>query len=141
MSITLNPYLNFRGQAREALEFYASTLGGEPTTTTFAEGGMGDQVAADEQSLVMHGQLVTPIGLTLMGADSPASMPGTVGAGSVSISLSGDDADELAKYWDGLTVGGTVTMPFEVAPWGDRFGMFTDRFGFDWMINSVAPAA
>lgn len=139
MSISLNPYINFRGQAREALEFYASVLGGEPTVTTFAEGGMGEQFPGEESS-VMHGQVITPLGLTLMCADAPAAMPLSAG-NNVSVSLSGDDETELTKYWDGLTVGATVTMPFDVAPWGDRFGMFTDRFGIDWMINSVAPAA
>jgi len=146
MSITLNPYLTFHGQAREALEFYASVFGGEPTTMTFAEGGMGGQVADDEQGLLMHGQLVTPLGLTIMCADAAPSMGGgqagsSSSGGDASVSLSGDDADTLAKYWDGLVVGGTVTVPFEVAPWGDRFGMFTDRFGFAWLINSSAAVA
>jgi PhnB protein len=139
MTISLNPYVNFRGRAREALDFYASVLGGQPTITTFAEGGMGEQFPGEESS-VMHGQLITPLGLTLMCADAPSAMPLTEGD-NVSVSLSGDDEAELTKYWEGLTVGGTVTMPFEVAPWGDRFGMFKDRFGIDWMINSVAPAA
>ncbi|ARC58594.1 hypothetical protein AS850_16010 [Frondihabitans sp. 762G35] len=140
MSITLNPYLNFRGQAREALEFYASVLGGEPTVTTFAEGGMAEHVGAGEQDLVMHGQLITPLGLTLMCADAPEHIPGAGDREGYSVSLSGTDSDTLAGYWDGLTVGGTITVPFEVAPWGDRFGMFKDRFGVDWMINSLASA-
>jgi PhnB protein len=139
MSISLNPYVNFRGQAREALEFYAAALGGEPTFTTFGDGGMGAQFPGEEDS-IMHGQLITPLGLTLMCADAPSAMPLTPGD-NVTVSLSGDDEVELTKYWDGLSAGGTVTMPFDVAPWGDRFGMFTDRFGVAWMINSVAAAA
>lgn len=140
MSITLNPYLNFRGEAREAIAFYASVLGGEPRVTTFAEGGMAEHLPDDDGSLVMHGELSTPLGLTLMCSDAPSTMPVEVG-NNVTVSLSGDDADTLAAYWDGLSAGGNVTMPFEVAPWGDRFGMFTDRFGVEWMINSVPPAA
>lgn len=55
--------------------------------------------------------------------------------------MSGDDDAELDRYWAGLSDGGSVTMPFEVAPWGDRFGMLTDRFGVDWMINSGGTQA
>lgn len=139
MSITLNPYINLAGQAREALVFYASVLGGEPTMTTFAEGGMAEQFPGEED-LLMHGQLITPIGLTLMVADAPAAMRQSTGS-NISVSLSGDDEIELTKYWEGLAADGNVTAPFEVAPWGDRFGMVTDRFGVDWMVNSVAPAA
>lgn len=138
MSITLNPYLSFQGTAKEAMEFYRSVLGGDFTSMTFAEGGM--PVEPQEAELLMHGQLVTPIGITLMGADSPASMPYTPGT-TIAVSISGDDAETLAAYWEGLSEGGTVTMPFELAPWGDRFGMFTDRYGIDWMINSVGEVS
>jgi PhnB protein len=140
MSITLNPYLNFRGEAKEAIAFYASVFGGEPTVTTFAEGGMAEQLPDDDGGLVMHSEIKTPLGLVLMCADAPSTMPVSVG-NNVTVSLSGDDADTLAAYWNGLAEGATVTMPFEVAPWGDRFGMLTDRFGIEWMINSVAPAS
>lgn len=142
MAITLNPYLNFRGQAREALDFYASVLGGTPTTMTFAEGGMAEQFPGEEQ-LLMHGQLVTDSGLTLMAADAPSSMPGESGS-AISVSLSGGgdgDSEILAAYWEGLAAGATIVAPYELAPWGDRFGMLKDKFGVDWMVNSAAAGA
>ncbi len=135
----LNPYLMLRGQAREALEFYKSVFGGELTLSTFGEFQMPD-VGPDEANLIMHGQLTTPSGFTLMGADAPASMPGESGS-SITISLSGSEADELRGYWDGLAAGGEVTMPLEQAPWGASFGQLVDKFGTSWMVNISGPGA
>lgn len=53
-----------------------------------------------------------------------------------SVSLSGDDEATLRRYWDALSDGGTITMPFEKAPWGDTFGMLTDKFGVNWLVNA-----
>ncbi|QOR70384.1 VOC family protein [Ruania alkalisoli] len=134
----LNPYLNFRGQAREAMEFYASVLGGTPTFSTFGEFGMNQDPAEADQ--VMHSMLQTPGGMTLMAADVPAQMeyqPGT----NVHISLSGDDVDELRGYFDGLAAGGTVVEPFVAAPWGDTFGMLIDPFGIRWLVNAAGQPA
>jgi PhnB protein len=137
MSVTLNPYLNFREGTKEAMEFYAAVFGGDLTVSTFAEnGGMGQPEA--EQDKVMHSQLVTGNGLTLMAADVPESMP--IGANGT-VSLSGDDDATLRGYWDGLVDGGSVTVPLEKAPWGDSFGMCTDRFGIAWMVNIAGSAS
>lgn len=86
----------------------------------------------------MHAQLVTPTGFTLMASDTPNSMDIRPG-GSTSLSLSGDDADALVGFWEGLSEGATIVMPLSEAPWGGRFGMLADRFGTPWMVN--APAA
>lgn len=135
---TLNPYISFRGTAREAMEYYAALFGGELTLSTFRDFGMPG-VADEELDLIMHGNLAAPGGMTLMGADAPASMQ--VPAESyITISLSGDDDAELRRVWAGLADGGNVTMPLEVAPWGDAFGELTDRFGVKWMMN-IAGAA
>jgi PhnB protein len=129
----LNPYISFRGTAREALEFYQSVFGGELDLSTFSDFSMPG-IAEDEANLVMHGQLEAPGGMVLMGADTPRSMELAEGS-SITISLSGADEAELRGYWDKLAEGGTVTMPLEVAPWGDAFGQLTDRFGVSWMVN------
>ena len=134
----LNPYLSFRGNAREAMTFYQSVFGGDLRVDTFGEGGMSQDPA--EVDLVMHAQLATPSGLNLMGSDTPARMDLTVGD-NVSVSLSGENEAELRSFWDGLVAGGTVTMPLERAPWGDTFGMCIDRFGIHWMVNATVPAA
>lgn len=136
MGTMLNPYLNFRGNAREAMEFYKGVFGGELTLGTFGE----FQAAHDpsENDLIMHGDLEASGGIRLMGADAPKDMPFQPGT-NVSMSLSGEDEDELRGYFDKLAEGGTVTMPLEKAMWGDMFGMCTDRFGIQWLVNINLP--
>ncbi|MBA8794259.1 PhnB protein [Friedmanniella endophytica] len=143
MTNNLSPYLNFRDSARAALEFYATVFGGEPTFTAFGEFGAGEEmgVGAHEADKIMHGQLIAPNGYVLMAADVPDRMPLTEG-GSISVSLFGDDVDELTGYWEKLVDQGQVTVPLEQAPWGDRFGMCVDRFGISWLVNiSGSPDA
>ena len=133
MTVRLNPYLSFQDNAREAMTFYQSVLGGDLTVSTFADFHASEDPA--EQDKVMHSQLETPDGLVLMGADTPAAMEYQPQAG-VWVSLSGDDEARLRGYWERLSEGGTVTMPFEQAPWGATFGMCVDRFGTSWMVNA-----
>jgi PhnB protein len=137
MTVELCPYLSFRDDARPALEHYQSVLGGELTLSTFRDlGGMGvDEAELDK---VMHGRLVTPDGMVLMGADTPSSVEHS--PGGYAVSLSGDDEPRLRACFDGLSAGGTVREPLVAAPWGDVFGMLTDRFGVEWMVN-ISPAA
>jgi PhnB protein len=135
MSTILNPYLGFRDNARAAMEFYQSVFGGELTLSTFADFQASEDPA--EQDKIMHGMLVTESGLNLMGADTPNSMGYTPGDND-SVSLSGDDEAELRRYWDGLSAEGTLGMPLERAPWGDLFGMCTDKFGVSWLVNISA---
>jgi PhnB protein len=132
MSTRLNPYISFRDTAREAMDFYQSVFGGELTRSTFGEFQASSD--PDEQDRVMHSMLETDGGLTLMAADTPDGMEVTAGS-NYAVSLSGEDETELRGYWDKLSDGGTVTMPLEKAPWGDSFGMCTDRFGVSWMVN------
>jgi PhnB protein len=132
MATRLNPYLGFRGNAAEAMEFYHSVFGGELTKSTFGELQASDDPA--EKDKIMHAQLVTDSDYVLMGSDTPNSMAFNPGD-TFSVSLSGDDEDELRHYWEGLSAGADVTMPLEKAPWGDSFGMLTDRFGVRWMVN------
>ena len=132
MTTRLNPYLGFRDNARQAMEFYESVFGGELTLSSFGDFHASDDPA--EADKIMHGQLVTPGDLVLMGADTPHAMPYNPGD-NYSVSLSGPDETELRGYWDKLVEGGTVTVPLEKAPWGDTFGMLTDKFGVAWLVN------
>jgi len=134
MSSLLNPYVNLRGRAREALEFYQGVFGGELAISTFGEFGM-EGATADQ---VMHGQLDTPKGFTLMVSDAPEDMAGTEGS-NITICLSGDDVEDLTGYFHALAEGGQVTTPLEKQMWGDSYGALTDRFGVDWMANIAAP--
>jgi PhnB protein len=135
MASRLNPYVSFDGTAREALEFYRDALGGELHVNTYGEYGDANAPGADK---IMHGQLETPNGFTLMVADNPPGQEFQPGS-NISMSLSGDDAGELKGYWDKLSQGGTVTVPLEKQMWGDEFGMLIDRFGIAWMVNIAQP--
>ena len=135
MASRLNPYLNFRGRAREALEFYESVFGGDVAVTTF--GQFGEPPAGSRADDVMHGQLETSMGFTLMCSDVPAAMELSSG-NSIGVSLSGDDAEALHGYWERLTVDGTVLFPLAKQMWGDEFGQCTDRFGVPWLVNIAA---
>ncbi|WP_375430387.1 VOC family protein [uncultured Friedmanniella sp.] len=135
MSSLLNPYLNFRGQAREALDFYRSVFGGELSVSTFGEFGM-EGMPPDQ---VMHGQLTTPKGFTLMVSDTPEQMPLHEGS-SITIAITGDDVEDLTGYFAALAEGGTITVALKKQMWGDRYGSVTDKFGIEWMANISDPA-
>jgi len=138
MQTRLNPYLGFRDSARAALEFYQGVFGGEVYLSTFKEFHASQDPSEDDK--IMHGMLDGPNGLTLMASDAPNSMEVDSGS-SISISLSGEDEAELRGYWNSLSQGATVTMPLESAPWGDTFGMLTDKFGVNWMVNIAGRKA
>ncbi|WP_210507082.1 VOC family protein [Naasia sp. SYSU D00057] len=132
MPTRLNPYLNFRDEAREAMTFYQSVFGGELNMSSFGEFGMSEDPA--EQDKIMHAQLEAPDGLVLMGADTPNGMEFSRGT-DISVSLSGEDETQLRGFWDRLSEGATIVEPLEKAPWGDSFGMLNDRFGVRWLVN------
>jgi PhnB protein len=138
MTTLLNPYLSLRDNAREAMDFYQSVLGGELIRSTFGEYNASEDPA--EQDKIMHSVLTNPDGLVLMGADTPNSMDYTPDSNG-SVSLSGDDDAALRGFWDKLSEGGNVTMPLNKAPWGDSFGMLTDRFGVSWLVNITGTPA
>jgi PhnB protein len=137
MTSRLNPYLNFNGNARQALQFYQSVFGGELNLNTFADFGAKDSPDADR---IMHGQLETDAGYTIMAADVTSDMEYHPMAGC-SVSLSGDDADVLRGYWDKLSASGAATMPMQKQSWGDEFGMCVDEFGVPWLVNISQPQA
>jgi PhnB protein len=130
----LNPYLNYNGTTRQAMEFYQSVLGGTLTVTTFGDFGAPDPALADK---VMHSQLETPGGYTLMAADVPPHLEHNPG-NNITVSLSGDD-EALRGYFEQLSAGGTVQMPLEKQAWGAEFGSFVDKFGIPWLVN-LGPA-
>ncbi len=128
----MNPYLSFRDNAAEAMAFYQDVFGGTLESSTFGEMHASDDPS--EAGKIMHSSLPTDKGFVLMASDTPNSMNLDEGS-SYSISLSGNDGNELRGYWDKLLDGGQMTLPLERAPWGDVFGMLTDRFGTSWMVS------
>lgn len=129
---SLNPYLSFKANAREAMEFYKSVLGGDLEITTFED--FPDMAPVTERNLVMHSQLTTTAGFVLMASDTPDQIGFRQPVG-VQIAISGDDEQTLRGYYDGLATGGVITMPLEKAPWGGLFGMCQDQYGVEWMIS------
>lgn len=138
MTARLNAYLNFPGNARTAMEFYKSVFGGTLSLMTFKEGGMVEDPAAAD--LIMHSMLDGEHGITFMGSDPPPGMELSVGS-RISMALNGDDTATLTGYFEKLAAGGTINVPLAAAPWGDAFGMLTDQFGIDWMVNIAAKKA
>ena len=136
MASLLNPYLSFDGNARQAMEFYQQVFGGSLTMSTFGEFGAPGSPDADK---LMHAQLDSDGGFTLMGADTPAGVTHSPGD-NIAVSLSGDDVDDLRGYWAKLSEAGTVSVPLEKQMWGDEFGMCVDRFGIPWMVNIAGSA-
>ena len=134
----LNPYLSFKDDTREAMAFYHSVFGGQMTMSTFKESHASQDPSEDDK--IMHSQLEAANGITIMASDTPDRMeyrPGT----NVTMSLSGDNEAEMTEYFEKLAVGGTITMPLNKAPWGDTFGMLTDRFGIGWLVNIAGSPA
>jgi PhnB protein len=133
MTIRLNPYLSFRDNAREAMEFYRSVFGGELTTSTFADFHASEDPS--EQDKIMHSELVTGGGMTLMGSDTPNSMEYSENGYAISLSGAAADEADLRDWWSKLSESGSVTLPLERAPWGDEFGMCVDKYGVSWMVS------
>jgi PhnB protein len=138
MQSQLNPYLSFKDNAREAMEFYRTVFGGKLDVSTFKDFHASQD--ASEDNLIMHSQLEADNGITFMASDTPSRMEYRHGT-DMSMSLSGDNESELKGYFEKLAAGGTITMPLEKAIWGDSFGMCTDKFGVQWLVNITAPKA
>ena len=138
MQTKLNPYLIFKDNAREAMDFYKTVFGGKLTMSTFKEYHASQDPSEDEK--IMHSTLEVDNGITFMASDTPDRMEYSAGT-NYSMSLSGDNETELRAYFEKLSAGGTVTMPLEKAPWGDTFGMLTDKFGVSWLVNIAGQKA
>lgn len=136
MPVQLNPYLSFRDNARDAMEFYHTVFGGNLNIATFKDYNASQDPSEDH--LVMHAQLNGENGIVFMGSDTPSRMEFTPGT-NFSMSLSGSDEALLSGYFEKLADGGTITMALEKAIWGDTFGMCQDKFGVSWLVN-IAPA-
>ncbi|HEY4386608.1 MAG TPA: VOC family protein [Ktedonobacteraceae bacterium] len=138
MQTKLNPYLSFKDNAREAMEFYKTVFGGKLVMSTFKEYSASQDPSEDNK--IMHAILEADNGITFMASDTPDRMEYKAGT-NYSMSLSGDNEAELKHYFEQLSTDGTITMPLEKAPWGDTFGMLTDKFGVPWLVNIAGQHA
>jgi PhnB protein len=155
MSIKTTTHLNFRGDARAALEFYQSVFGGDITIATYGDFGMPKDIPGAEN--VVFGQVETAEGFRVMGYDIPGQSDGTAAAAGSThrengttvtdqpffVSVRGETIDEVQGYWAALSVGATIVEPLAASAWSPGFGMLTDSFGVTWILDvAVAfPAA
>ena len=132
----INPYLSFTANCEEAFNFYKSVFGGEfLLLVRFKDMPLERPMPEGEGEKIMH--VALPIGKTvLMASDSPENMCGTLTVGNnVSISISAESEEEATRLFNGLSAGGKVIMALHKAVWNAYFGMFTDKFGIQWMVD------
>jgi len=150
MSIQTTPHLNFRGDARAALEFYQSVFGGHAVVNTYADFGMPAEIPGADN--VVFGLIAAENGFRLMGYDIPGQTEGGIAGGGFTrrennttitdqalfVSISSTALDELQGYWDALAVDATIVEPLAASAWSAGFGMLTDRFGVTWSVSVAA---
>jgi PhnB protein len=137
--VTINPYINFNGNAEEAFTFYKSVFGGEFTRITRFKDLAGPefQVSETEANKIMH--IALPIGKNMLIAnDVPESM-GRVNENEnrSKISITAESKAEADRLFNGLSAGGKIEMPIADSPWGSYFGMFRDKYGIEWTVEFV----
>jgi PhnB protein len=138
MPTLLNPYLNFKDETRQAMKFYQTVFGGKLTMSTFKEFHASQDPSEDDR--IMHAMLEVENGIIFMAADTPNHLEYRRGT-NFNMSLSGENHAELTAYFEKLSAGGNITQPLQQAPWGDTFGMCTDKFGVSWLVNIAAQKA
>ncbi|GGD89707.1 VOC family protein [Microbacterium murale] len=136
MSITTTTHLNFRGEARAALEFYQSVFGGDLAAITYADAHA--VTAADEAQQIMWGQVASADGFRVMAYDVPAHTPYDPGTIPVFISVRGADAAQITRYWEKLADDSAIIVPLGQAAWAPLYGMLKDRFGVTWVLDVEA---
>lgn len=135
---TINPYLNFNGNTEEAFLFYKSVFGGEfELLQRYKEvPEMGTNLKEDDKEKIMHVSLPIGQNTILMGTDVLEAYGQTLTEGNnFSVAIGTDSEAEADKLFNGLSEGGTITMPLQKTFWGGYFGMFNDKFGIQWMVN------
>ncbi len=141
---TVNVYLTFNGNCKEAFDFYKSVFGGDyPYVGTFGEMPPQEGVTMPEKdkNRIMHISLPISKETILMGSDTGGEWASGYQPGNnFSVSINANSKEEADKLFNGLSAGGRVTMPMNHTFWGAYFGMFTDRFGIGWMVNYDDPA-
>lgn len=138
--MTLNPYLNFDGNAEEAFRFYQSVFGGELFVQKMSQAPGTENLSEDEKNRAMHVGLPIGNGQFLMASDCLPSQGHVLKQGNNNyISITTDSKEEADRIFNGLSAGGTIEMPMEDMFWGDYFGSFIDKFGVCWMVSFANP--
>lgn len=137
----LNPFLSFSGTAEEAMNFYKSVLGGEMLSVSkFGDMPGGAGIPAADKGKVMHMALKLNDGTMLMASDNIESMgPPVIEGTNISLSLHPTSESEADRLYNGLSEGGKQKMPMQKTFWNAYFGMLTDKFGINWLVNYAYP--
>ncbi|MEU8202162.1 VOC family protein [Streptosporangium sp. NPDC049046] len=152
MAISTTTHLNFRGDARAALEFYQTVFGGHLTTITYGDFGMPkDMPDADK---IVFGQVAADNGFAVMAYDVPGQAPAAAVPAATTrehgmtltgerffVSVRGETAEEVGALWDRLADGADLIEKYGPSQWAPGFGMLTDRFGVTWILDVAAPYA
>lgn len=133
MTLAVTPHLNFAGQARAALDFYARVFGGEPVIMTYGAMGQADRATSPDD--VIWGQVASDDGFRIMAYDVQAGSHYDPGAGAFFLSVRGTSVDEVEARWQALADGATILQPIGPSPWSAAYGMLTDRFGVTWILD------
>ncbi|BDU01085.1 MULTISPECIES: VOC family protein [Nocardia] len=133
MSLTTTAHLNFRGDARAALEFYQSVFGGQLAVVTYQDAGN----LGGEADQIMWGRVQADNGFHVMAYDVPVQTGYDPGENAFFVSVRGTTVEEVSGYWEKLTAGATIVVPMGPANWAPAYGMLRDRFGVVWVVDVV----
>ena len=152
MAITTTTHLNFRGDARAALEFYQSVFGGHLTVVAYSDFGLPKELPDADK--VVFGQVTADNGFRIMAYDVPSPAPAAVAPAATTrengmtltgdrffVSVRGDTAEEVGALWEKLADGADLIEKYGPSQWAPGFGMLTDRFGVTWILDVAAPYA
>jgi PhnB protein len=133
MTVSVTNHLNFRGDARAALEFYQSVFGGDLAIVTYQDAHHVQEPSEAQQ--VMWGQVSAKNGFRVMAYDVPSRMPWEAGMNAFFVSVRGDSAAEITSLWEKLSVGAAIVQPLAPSGWAPLYGMLKDRFGVTWVLD------
>ena len=139
MSTKIITYISFDTNAREAFTFYQTVFGGKLEMNTFGDFQADSDPTKQDQ--IMHAMLTLDSGESIMGGDTPSMMEAFKGHCGFSVTLAGENGEEIRSWFEKLSDNGAVHVSLEKQVWGDEFGMVTDKFGVNWMVNIHTPSA
>lgn len=136
MTINVTNHLNFRGDARAALQFYQSVFGGDLTLVTYKDAHSVQNPAEADQ--VMWGQVASKSGFRVMAYDVPSRLPWEQGQNAFFVSVRGESTDEISALWEKLSPGAAIVQALAPSGWAPLYGMLKDRFGVTWVLDVTA---
>jgi PhnB protein len=134
--LTTTTHINFRGQAREALDFYRSVFGGQQLLVTYGQAGASKGPETDD--LILWGQVTSDEGFGVMAFDIGPDLEWNPGLNAYYVSVRSDSETRIRALWQGLSAGATVRQPLAASAWAPLYGMLVDRFGVVWVLDVVS---